>query len=155
MSMSKKDFQRLAEPFRLSLRAIENMDDAGRRDAALQKHEDLLSGVITSCYEGNIHFSRQKFEEWVLEYKYIAYVQRDMPGDRSFDLHRFRKDSEVLEYLRELEDATGDQWYASLYPYSTEGWRYAKDFETTGCPFDYPWKVSERGPRGGLKLVTA
>lgn len=155
MSMSKKDFQRLAEPFRQSLRAIEDMDDMERRDAALQKHEDLLSGVITACYESNIHFSRQKFEEWILEYKYIAYVRRDMPGDRSFDLMRFRSDSEVLDYLRKMERETGDQWSASLYGYTTEDWWDAKDFETAGCPFDYPWKVSERGPRGGLKLVNA
>lgn len=155
MSMTKKDFQHLADAFRLSLRAIEAMDAGERRDAAMQKHEDLLSGVISACYEGNIHFSRSTFHDWILEYKYIAYVQRDMPGDRSFELHRFRKDSEVLEYLRELERETGDQWSASLYPYSTEDWWEAGDFRDIGCPFDYPWKVSERGPRGGLKLVNA
>lgn len=155
MSMTKRDFQRLAESFRLSLRAIENMPEGERRDSAMQKHEDILSGVISACYESNIHFSRQMFEKWITEYEYIAYACRDVPGDRSFELLRFRKESEALDHLRELERETGDEWSMSLHGYSTKDWFEAKSFEDVGCPFDYPWKISERGPRGGLRFVNA
>lgn len=154
MSMTKKDFQRLADSFRLSLRAIENMPEGERRDSAMQKHEDIMSGVITACYESNIHFQRQTFEKWVLEYEFIAYLHHEA-WSHSFELHRFRSEREALDYLRKQERETGEQYSMSLYGYTTKDWWEAKGFETIGCPFDYPWKISERGPRGGLKLVNA
>lgn len=154
MSMTKKDFQRLADSFRLSLRAIENMPEGERRDSAMQKHEDIMSGVITACYESNIHFQRQTFEKWVLEYEFIAYLRHEA-WSHSFELHRFRSEREALDYLRKQERETGEQYSMSLYGYTTEDWFEAKSFEDVGCPFDYPWMISERGPRGGLKLVNA
>lgn len=154
MSMTKKDFQRLADSFRRSLRAIENMPEGERRNAAMEKHEDIMSGVITACYESNTHFSRQMFEKWILEYEFIAYLHHEQWA-HSFELHRFRSEREALDYLRKQERETGEQYSMSLYAYTTQDWFEAKSFKDTGCPFDYPWKISHRGPRGGLRFINA
>ncbi len=44
---------------------------------------------------------------------------------------------------------------ASLYPFTQEDWDEALEYEEIGCPFDYPSKIIERGPRGGVKVTNA
>jgi hypothetical protein len=40
----------------------------------------------------------------------------------------------------------------SLYPYTEDNWTDAKEFETSGCPFDYPSALVKNGPRGGVRI---
>lgn len=154
MSMSKREFEAIANVLRGELRRIEALPEEDR-DAALYDFNNLKGRLANTCYASNNNFDRNRFDSWIQEYEYIGYAQREMPGDISFDLYRFRNESEALGQLRALEAGTGDQWSMSLYGYSPENWWDAKDFESTGCPFDYPRKVSKRGPRGGLKFEVA
>jgi hypothetical protein len=49
--------------------------------------------------------------------------------------------------------ATSDNVSATLYAYSDEAWAEAEDFRRVGCPFDYPDRLLELGPRGGVKVT--
>lgn len=42
-----------------------------------------------------------------------------------------------------------------LYPYTEENWGAAEEFRGMGCPFDYPSKLVQNGPRGGVRVVDA
>jgi len=154
MSMSKREFEAIANVLRGELRRIEGMPKEDR-DAALYDFNNLKGQLANACYASNNRFDRNRFDSWIQEYEYIGYAQREIPGDISFELYRFRNESEALGQLRALEDATGDQWSMSLYGYTTEDWWEALDFRSIGNPLDYPWKVSVRGPRGGLKFEAA
>lgn len=90
------------------------------------------------------------------DYRYITYVSQDMPGNRSFDLERVTSLEAAKDTYRAFCEAVGaDECTASLYGYSEEDWASAEDFRNTGIPFDYPWKLIERGPRGGVRVVEA
>lgn len=91
------------------------------------------------------------------KYKYIMYLHTPMPGDIGVTLRRVTSLQGALLELANFELASGfaDGCTASLYAYSEEDWAEAEEFATIGCPFDYPWKVIERGPRGGMRVVNA
>lgn len=90
-------------------------------------------------------------------FKYIMYLHTSMPGDVSVTLRRVKSLQEAKDELREFERNSGfhDECTASLYAYSEEDWAEAEEYATIGNPFDYPWKVIERGPRGGMRVVNA
>jgi hypothetical protein len=88
------------------------------------------------------------------DYRWIMYMYQPMG---SFDVTRVasleQARAELERYGRETyvyEEAT-----ASLYPYSEEAWAEAESFRDTGNPFDYPSKVIERGPKGGMRIINA
>lgn len=90
-----------------------------------------------------------------ITYRWIMYMYQPMGG--SFDVTRVasleQARAELERYGRETytyEEAT-----ASLYPYSEEDWAEAESFRDTGNPFDYPSKVIERGPKGGMRIINA
>lgn len=82
-------------------------------------------------------------------YTWIMYMHFNGP---SFQLYRVPDLVTVKAIMNANDYFNGQGVSASLYPYTGQDWREAVDFEDTGCPFDYPTKVVERGPRGGLKV---
>ena len=90
------------------------------------------------------------------KYKWIAYLHTPMPGDIGVT-QRVTSLSGALCELVDFELASGfsEGCTAMLYPYSEESWAEAEEYATIGCPFDYPSKVIERGPRGGMKVLDA
>lgn len=90
-------------------------------------------------------------------YRWILYVWQAVPGGGGDDPQR-------VESLSEARD-TADQFgmdmggitnvCGTLYPYSEEDWASAEEFRGIGCPFDYPTKVIEMGPRGGVRITNA
>lgn len=87
-------------------------------------------------------------------YRWIVYLHQPMGG---FDVQRVASLDEAKSLLRQYSEETFvyEQASASLYPYSKEDWAEAKEYEEIGCPFDYPSKVMEFGPKGGIKVENA
>lgn len=90
----------------------------------------------------------------VTTYRWIMYMYQPLGG---FDVTRVasleQARTELWRYGRATytyEEAT-----ASLYPYTEEAWAEAESFRDTGNPFDYPSKVIERGPKGGMRVINA
>jgi hypothetical protein len=91
-----------------------------------------------------------------ITYRWIMYVSQNIPGNISFDLMRAASLEDAREQYRAYCEAVfSDDCSMTLYPYSEEDWAEAEDFRDTGCPFDYPSKVIERGPKGGLRVINA
>ncbi|MGN7135779.1 hypothetical protein [Streptomyces pseudogriseolus] len=89
-------------------------------------------------------------------YRWIVYLHQPGPGAMSFDVVRVENLGEAVAALEAYErEVYADGCTASLYPYSETDWVAAEDYRDTGCPFDYPSKVIERGPRGGMRIVNA
>lgn len=87
-------------------------------------------------------------------YRWIVYVQQNIPGDLSFTLSRVSSLEAAREAIAEFSRDVGyDDCSATLYPYSEDTWREAQEFEDVGCPFDYPDRIIERGPRGGWRVA--
>lgn len=87
------------------------------------------------------------------EYRWIAYTQQTIPGSLSFDLSRHTSLAGAVEHVDQLSH----EWLyvdcsATLYAYSAEAWERAEEFRDIGCPFDYPDRLIERGPRGGWRV---
>ncbi len=88
--------------------------------------------------------------------RWIAYTQQNIPGSTSFDLSVHNSLREAEEWHRDFCRNVGtDDVSMALYPYTDENYDTAMDFADAGCPFDYPSKIIERGPRGGLQFVNA
>lgn len=84
-------------------------------------------------------------------YRWISYVSQNIPGNLSFDLDRHASLDAARDAYREYCEAVGtDEASMSLYPYSEADWASAEEFRTTGCPFDHPSRIIERGPLGGV-----
>lgn len=90
------------------------------------------------------------------KYRWIVYLHTPMPGDVSVTFRRVTSLTGALLALVnfELHSGFADGCTASLYPYSEVNWADANEFATSGNPFDYPSKVIERGPKGGMKIVS-
>lgn len=91
------------------------------------------------------------------KYRWIMYLHTPMPGDAGVNLRRVTSLKAAKEEVLEFEENTGfrDECGAVLYPYSEENWEDAEEFATSGIPFDYPVKLIERGPRGGMVIIDA
>jgi hypothetical protein len=89
------------------------------------------------------------------EYRYIVYLHQPFPG--AFDIDRCTSIADAKRKLEQYgnDTCTYELATATLYAYSDEDWAEAEEHATIGCPFDYPWKVIEWGPRGGMKVVNA
>lgn len=86
--------------------------------------------------------------------RWIMYAQINMPGNISFRVTAH----ESLEWCKASLDTFSrnvgdDNVSATLYAYSEEAWKSAREYEEIGCPLDYPDRIIERGPRGALKIV--
>jgi len=88
--------------------------------------------------------------------RWISYTSQIMPGNQSFELefHASLADAETA-YEAFCYGVGTDECYSTLYavPQDDRGPEMiesAKEFEDVGCPFDYPDRIIERGPRGGV-----
>ena len=59
------------------------------------------------------------------------------------------------EEFKAYRDASGIECSGSLYVYDDESWALALEFAGVGNPFDYPDKVIESGPNGGIRVNAA
>ena len=86
-------------------------------------------------------------------YRWIMYVSQNIPGNTSFTLERVPSLlSAILEYENYCMAVGTDECSATLYAYSDDAWKDAEDFRGTGCPLDYPSRIIERGPMGGIRV---
>lgn len=90
------------------------------------------------------------------EYRWILYVQINGIPSGPPDPERFGSLAEVRDHVEQFQmdhnhtDVTG-----FLYGYGPEEWETAQEFAGIGTPFDYPAKVAEVGPRGGITIRNA
>ena len=91
------------------------------------------------------------------KYEWIVYFhQNGIGGGMPGELSRVRSLDEAKGALETFSrEVYHDDVSATLYAYSDEAWESAEDFREVGCPFDYPDRLIERGPRGGLKVTRA
>lgn len=90
------------------------------------------------------------------DYRWIMYLgQNAFPGG-SLDLSRHPTLESAREHYRDYcVSVYNDECSATLYPYTEEDWNRAQDFGTDGTPFDYPSRIIERGPLGGIRTEDA
>lgn len=85
--------------------------------------------------------------------RWIMYASQDMPGNTSARVTCHESLEWCKESLEQFSRAIhANDVSATLYPYSDDDWQEARNFEDVGCPFDYPSRIIERGPRGGLRI---
>lgn len=96
------------------------------------------------------------------KYRWIMYLHNPMGGFEVTRVHNLEEaKGELIEYGRATgfyQDLQVSGQYGcsgSLYPHSEEAWAEAEEFSTSGCPFDYPSKLVENGPRGGVRITNA
>ncbi len=88
-----------------------------------------------------------------MSYRWIMYTMQHMPGNVFSDLKRVDSLSEaVAEYDYFCKAVGTDDCSSTLYAYSEEAWESAEEFRNSGCPFDYPDRIIERGPNGGIRV---
>jgi hypothetical protein len=95
-------------------------------------------------------------------YRWIMYLHDPLGG---FDLERHTNLEDTKDALitygrntgfyQDLQTNGNYGCTGSLYPYTEEAWADALEFKTSGCPFDYPSKRVENGPRGGVRITNA
>ena len=87
----------------------------------------------------------------------IGYFYSGFPGEFG-ELKQFTSLSSAREAFREFKSNSWvtDHPSGSLYcGMNEEDWNDALEFESAGCPFDYPSYIIELGPRGGVRLIPA
>ncbi len=94
--------------------------------------------------------------------RWVSYTMQNIPGNILSDVNFHYSLTDALEAYVDYCRAVGtDECSMSLYGLPedadarVEMIEQAEDFEPYGCPFDYPSKIIERGPRGGVKLINA
>lgn len=86
--------------------------------------------------------------------RWIMYAQHNIPGVRPSDLTEQRSLESAKRELADYAEAVQyDDVLAVLYHWAPERWAEALEFKDVGCPFDYPDRLIERGPRGGFVIV--
>lgn len=84
-------------------------------------------------------------------FRWIAYSMQNSPGNQSFLLSRHESLIDAEDnFERFCREVYSDDCHSALYAYSDEAWESAEDFRDVGCPFDYPDRLIEHGPRGGI-----
>ena len=96
------------------------------------------------------------------KYRWIMYLQTPQGA---FEVQRIHNLADARTALVQYGRATGfyqdlqvsGQYGCSgyLYPYSDEDWAEASEFLEIGNPFDYPSKLVENGPKGGVNITNA
>lgn len=91
----------------------------------------------------------------MIKNRWIAYFHG--PFSHSFDIAAYPSLYEAGQGMKEYGRNTGfhEEATAALYPYSEEDWAEAQEYAEIGCPFDYPSKLMQFGPRGGIKVENA
>lgn len=90
---------------------------------------------------------------------WISYTSQNISGNQSFELGFHTTLREAENAFREYRDGVGTD-ECSMTLYSTIGdkdgemVKAAKEFKNIGCPFDYPDRLIESGPEGGVKHST-
>ena len=85
--------------------------------------------------------------------RWIMYASQNIPGNQSFRLTCHESLARCVESLDQFSrDIYADDVSAWLYVFDDESWYEARRYEDTGCPFDYPARLIERGPRGGWRV---
>lgn len=82
--------------------------------------------------------------------RYIAYMH--VPFGHTGELMGFNSVRAVRDYFAD-SDYDNASVYACLF--DVDMWRSALEYRETGCPFDYPTYVMDRGPRGGVVVERA
>lgn len=86
--------------------------------------------------------------------RWIMYAQINMPCNQSFRVTAHESLEWCKASLDKFSRAVGDDNVsATLYTYTDEAWRSAREFEEVGCPLDCADRIIERGPRGALRMV--
>jgi hypothetical protein len=86
--------------------------------------------------------------------RWIMYAHQGFPGE----LYARVTCHESLDWakwsLKKYADATvvREQASATLYPFTPEDWESAREMEKVGCPFGYPSRLIEFGPKGGIRV---
>lgn len=85
-----------------------------------------------------------------ITYRWIVYVQHNISGHIPSPAF-----AESIDRAKEiLTDEGGEPGTSAfLYPYTDEDADLANEFQGIGNPFDYPSRVFEIGPRGGIRSV--
>lgn len=87
-------------------------------------------------------------------HRWIMYVSQNFPGNISFDLEQAMSLPHARAIFQDFCRAVGtDECSATLYAHTAEAWESAEEFRDTGCPFGYPDRIIERGPRGGIRVM--
>ncbi len=121
--------------------AVRYVTEGGERDFA----------IIPSEY---VHITSPLFPP--VKYRWIMYAHQPYGMQfGSFELTRHASLKDCADRMRYNESATSGDWSASLYAYSDKSWAEAEEYREIGCPFDYPAKLIERGPRGGMRVTNA
>jgi len=87
--------------------------------------------------------------------RWIGYIQQNIPGSFSFEVRFFPRLSNArMWYENYCYNVGNNDCSMTLYYAGNDQSMYdlAKEYEDIGCPFDYPDRVIERGPRGGIKV---
>lgn len=88
---------------------------------------------------------------------WISYTSQNIPGNQSFELGFHSSLREAETAFREYRDAVGTSecamtLYSTIGDTEGEMVKAAQEFKDVGCPFDYPDKLIESGPLGGVKI---
>ncbi len=89
---------------------------------------------------------------------WISYTSQNIPGNQSFELDFHPTLGDAKATFKEFCEGVGtDDCIMTLYwcGGDAEMVKSAYDFALIGCPFDYPSKLVETGPRGGVKVTNA
>ena len=91
------------------------------------------------------------------DYRWIVYVWQAVPGGENSDPQRVGSLSEARDKADQFGMDMGGitDVCGMIYPYSEEDWASAEQFRGIGNPFDYPTKVIEMGPSGGVRIINA
>lgn len=87
--------------------------------------------------------------------RWIGYTQQHIPGNQSFTLGFYSSLNEAKDaYVAFCEGVGSDNCSMTLYYTGKDDSMFtlAKEYEPFGCPFDYPDRLIERGPRGGVRI---
>lgn len=88
--------------------------------------------------------------------RWIMYAQQSGPAGMFPRVTCHESLDWCLDSLKKYaRDVHTDNVSASLYAYDDESWRQARNFQDVGCPFDYPDKLIERGPKGAFRVTNA
>jgi hypothetical protein len=88
--------------------------------------------------------------------RWIMYMWQAIPGGDSADPIRIDSLDTARDKFEQFGmDMNAEDIVAALYAYSDDAWESAEEFRGIGNPFDYPDKIMERGPRGGILVRNA
>lgn len=88
--------------------------------------------------------------------RWIGYLKQNIPGSLSFEMVFYDSlDLAKAAFAAYCRDVGYDDCSMTLYFAGNDQAMYdsAKEFENIGCPFDYPDRIIEHGPNGGVRIL--